>query len=60
MCKRFINHQNQLPMGEIDYSEKNCSEGEDYKLLMHHVVCEEPELLFLDTVLSECFARAVN
>lgn len=47
-------------MGEIDYSEKNCSEGEDYKLLMHQVVCEEPELLFLDTVLSECFARAVN
>ena len=50
-----------LPMGEIDYSKKeNCSNGEDYALLMQHVICEEPELLFLDTLLSECFAKAVN
>lgn len=48
-------------MGEIDYENKvNCSTGEDYALLMQHVVCEEPELLFLDTLLSECFAKAVN
>lgn len=50
-----------LPMGEIDYENKvNCSKGEDYALLLQHVVCEEPELLFLDTLLRECFAKAVN
>lgn len=48
-------------MGEIDYSkEENCLIGEDYHLLMQHVICEEPELLFLDALLSECFAKTVN
>ena len=49
-------------MGEIDYAKtENCSAGEDYELLMSHVICEEPELLFLDTLLGECFAsKAVN
>lgn len=48
-------------MGEFDYAkEENCSKGEDYTLLMQHVIQEEPELLFLDTLLSECFAKAVN
>lgn len=48
-------------MGDMDYSKNdNLFRGEDYELLLSHVVCEEPELLFLDTVLKECFAREVN
>lgn len=48
-------------MGEIDYAkETNCWNGEDEALLMQHVICEEHELLFLDTLLRECFAKAVN
>lgn len=64
MCERDFrsykfNHK--LPMGDIDYSkEENCLIGEEYHLLMQHVICEEPELLFLDTLLSECFAKTVN
>lgn len=48
-------------MGEMDYTkEKNCWNGDDEELLMNHVICEEHELLFLDTLLRECFAKAVN
>lgn len=48
-------------MGEIDYKNKlNCSESEDYELLMSHVICEEHELLFLDSLLIDLFAEAVN
>lgn len=48
-------------MGEIDYAEKsNCLAGEEYDLLMRYVIQGEPELLFLDTILSECFAKSSN
>ena len=53
----------QMPMGEIDYDEKdktNCFLGDDEELLMRHVICDEHELLFLDTLLRECFTQAVN
>ena len=50
-----------MPMGELDYENKtNCLQGDDEELLMRHVICDEHELLFLDTVLRECFTRAVN
>lgn len=49
-------------MGDFDYAKTvHCSEGEDYALLMSEVICGEHELLFLDTLLGECFApKAVN
>ena len=48
-------------MGDIDYEDKlNCSLGSDEELLMRYVICDEHELLFLDTLLRECFAQAVN
>lgn len=48
-------------MGEIDYEKDNsCFVGEDYELLLGHVICGEHELLFLDTLLGECFTQRVN
>lgn len=49
-------------MGEIDYDKNktNCFQGDDEELLMRHVICDEHELLFLDTLLRECFTKAVN
>lgn len=52
-----------MPMGEIDYDERNmtnCFLGDDEELLLRHVICDEHELLFLDTLLRECFTPAVN
>ena len=43
-------------MGEIDYDEKNmtnCFLGDDEELLLRHVICDEHELLFLDSWLRE-------
>lgn len=49
-------------MGEIDYEKDktNCLPGDDEELLMRYVICDEHELLFLDTLLRESFAQAVN
>ncbi len=45
-------------MGEIDEVKKtNCNRSEDEELLMRHVICEEHELLFLDTWLRETFTQ---
>ncbi len=47
-------------MGDFDYEKRDGFVGEDYELLMNHVICEEAELLFLDTLLGECFAQRAN
>ena len=43
-------------MGDMDYEKRNgYNVGEDEELFMHHVICDDSELLFLDTLLRECF-----
>lgn len=32
----------------------------DEQLMMEHIFCNDPELLLLDTILSECFYKKVD
>ena len=49
-----------MPMGELDnYDEEmkiNCPMGDDYQLMLDHVICGEHGLLYIDTFLKEIFA----
>ncbi|MBP3440283.1 MAG: hypothetical protein J6K24_03405 [Tidjanibacter sp.] len=45
-------------MGEVDYLKKrNCARSEDEELLLRCVVCDDAELLFLDSWLRDSFTQ---
>lgn len=42
-----------MPMDKLD----TATFAEEYELMLEHVICGEPELLYLDALLTEAFGK---